>query len=134
MTLTEHVLAVLAGKPAPKNDPFSGVVPDFSVFGADFTSWWQKLLAGLWGLSIVIAAGGLLMAALKYRSQKSNGYAQGTLESADDLKRWGVSSGIILGAPLNVTCLLISSTSAIVLFTFAVFYFRRTERRFADFA
>src|SRR4029079_518227 len=37
--------------------------------------------------------------------------------------------GIILGAPLNVTCLLISSTSAIVLFTFALFYFRRTERR-----
>ena len=42
--------------------------------------------------------------------------------------------GIILGAPLNVTCLLISSTSAVVLFTFALFYFRRTERRFADFA
>ena len=78
---------MLAAKPT--NDPFSGVVPDFSVFGADFTSWWQKLLAGLWGLSIVIAAGGLLMAALKYRSQKSNGYAQGTLESADDLEALG---------------------------------------------
>ena len=37
-------------------------------------------------------------------------------------------------APLNITCLLISSTSALVLFTFALFYFRRTERRFADFA
>jgi lipopolysaccharide transport system permease protein len=42
--------------------------------------------------------------------------------------------GIILGAPLNIPCLLISSGSALVLFTFALFYFRRTERRFADFA
>lgn len=90
--------AVLAAPHSPSNDPFKGVVPDFSVFGADFTTWWQKLLAGFWGLAIVVAGAGLLVAALKYRSQKSHGYAQGTLESADDLKRWGVSSGIILGA------------------------------------
>jgi len=42
--------------------------------------------------------------------------------------------GVILGASLNVTCLLISSASALVLFIFALFYFRRTERQFADFA
>src|SRR5208283_5347330 len=32
--------------------------------------------------------------------------------------------GIILGAPLNGMCLLISSLSSIVLFVFALFYFR----------
>jgi lipopolysaccharide transport system permease protein len=42
--------------------------------------------------------------------------------------------GIILGASINIPCLLISSTSALLLFVFAVFYFRKTERRFADFA
>jgi lipopolysaccharide transport system permease protein len=42
--------------------------------------------------------------------------------------------GIILGAPLNLTCLLISSVSAILLFAVSLVYFRRTERRFADFA
>jgi lipopolysaccharide transport system permease protein len=42
--------------------------------------------------------------------------------------------GLILGTPFSPTCLLISSTSALLLFVFAVFYFRRTERRFADFA
>ena len=42
--------------------------------------------------------------------------------------------GIILGAELNLTCLLISSASALLLFAFALFYFRRTERRFADYA
>lgn len=42
--------------------------------------------------------------------------------------------GIMLGTSLNVSCLLISCTSAVVLFIFALFYFRKTERRFADFA
>jgi lipopolysaccharide transport system permease protein len=42
--------------------------------------------------------------------------------------------GVILGTSLNVPCLLISSVSAIALFVFAIFYFRKTERKFADFA
>jgi len=42
--------------------------------------------------------------------------------------------GVILGASLNMPCLLISSASAVVLFVFAVFYFRKMERKFADFA
>jgi lipopolysaccharide transport system permease protein len=40
----------------------------------------------------------------------------------------------ILGTPWNFTALAISSTSAILLFVFSLFYFRKTERRFADFA
>jgi lipopolysaccharide transport system permease protein len=42
--------------------------------------------------------------------------------------------GIILGTRLDVTCLLVSTMSALVFFVFAVFYFRKTERQFADFA
>jgi lipopolysaccharide transport system permease protein len=42
--------------------------------------------------------------------------------------------GVILGTPLNVPCFLISSVSALALFIFAIFYFRKTERKFADFA
>jgi lipopolysaccharide transport system permease protein len=40
----------------------------------------------------------------------------------------------ILGLDWNIPSLAISTTSALALFTFALFYFRRTERRFADFA
>jgi lipopolysaccharide transport system permease protein len=40
----------------------------------------------------------------------------------------------ILGVPWDLPSLAISSASALALFLFAVFYFRRTERRFADFA
>ena len=32
---------------AAPHDPFKGVVPDFTIFGADFNAWWKKLLAGV---------------------------------------------------------------------------------------
>jgi lipopolysaccharide transport system permease protein len=40
----------------------------------------------------------------------------------------------ILGEPWGLRTLSISTASAVGLFLYAVFYFRRTERRFADFA
>jgi lipopolysaccharide transport system permease protein len=40
----------------------------------------------------------------------------------------------ILGTPWNFTSLAISTTTAVGLFICAVYYFRRTERHFADFA
>jgi lipopolysaccharide transport system permease protein len=40
----------------------------------------------------------------------------------------------ILGLDWNLPSLTISAVSSVVLFVFGVYYFRRTERRFADFA
>jgi lipopolysaccharide transport system permease protein len=40
----------------------------------------------------------------------------------------------ILGIRWDYPCLAISTTTALVFFVFGVYYFRRTERRFADFA
>jgi ABC-type polysaccharide/polyol phosphate export permease len=40
----------------------------------------------------------------------------------------------ILGLPWNFPALAISTASALGLFLFAIFYFRKIERRFADFA
>ena len=40
----------------------------------------------------------------------------------------------ILGMEWNKLSLAISTASALAMFTFAIFYFRKTERRFADFA
>jgi ABC-type polysaccharide/polyol phosphate export permease len=40
----------------------------------------------------------------------------------------------ILGTPWDFLSLGISTTSAILLLVFSLFYFRKTERRFADFA
>jgi lipopolysaccharide transport system permease protein len=40
----------------------------------------------------------------------------------------------ILGLPWNLASLAISATTALLMFTFSIFYFRKTERQFADFA
>jgi len=37
------------------DNPLDGVLPDFTVFGAEFTELWQKLLGGLWALAIIAA-------------------------------------------------------------------------------
>ncbi len=40
----------------------------------------------------------------------------------------------ILGVPWDLPCLAISAVAAVCFFIFGVFYFRRIERLFADFA
>jgi lipopolysaccharide transport system permease protein len=50
---------------------------------------------------------------------------------------FGIISGYrsaILGIPWDLASLAISTASAVLLFVFSVYYFRKTERRFADFA
>jgi len=37
------------------SNPLDHVLPDFAIFGAQFTLLWQKLLAGAWGLALVVA-------------------------------------------------------------------------------
>lgn len=36
-------------------NPLDGILPDFSFGGAEFTQLWQKLIAAIWALGIVIA-------------------------------------------------------------------------------
>lgn len=36
-------------------NPLNGILPNFDIFGVQFTQLWQKLLAGTWGIAIVIA-------------------------------------------------------------------------------
>jgi hypothetical protein len=37
------------------DNPLNGILPNFTVFGVQFTQLWQKLIAGMWGIAIVIA-------------------------------------------------------------------------------
>lgn len=43
------------------DNPLDGIVPDFSVFGVEFTELWQKLIAAIWGICIVIGVVVLLL-------------------------------------------------------------------------
>jgi hypothetical protein len=36
-------------------NPMNGILPDFSFGGAEFTQLWQKLLAAIWALGIIVS-------------------------------------------------------------------------------
>ena len=50
MTITD----VLTMVPTIDN-PLNGILPNFSIFGVEFTSLWQKLVAGIWAVGIILA-------------------------------------------------------------------------------
>jgi hypothetical protein len=47
--MREHIQA------AGIQNPLNGILPNFTVFGTQFTELWQKLLGGLWAVAIIIA-------------------------------------------------------------------------------
>lgn len=73
-------------------NPLDGIIPDFSVFGAQFTAIWQKIAAGLWGLAILIAVGYLAHGILGIA--QSRGGHPGTLRES---RKEAVNAAIALG-------------------------------------
>ena len=76
------------------SNPFAGLVPDFSVFGADFTTWWQKLFVGLWALCLIVAAVYLLTSLVKLHKATNNNIPG----QADEAKTAAMWAGGSLGA------------------------------------
>jgi hypothetical protein len=101
-TFATHTNAVLSAS----NDPFNGVVPNFAIFGADFNTWWKKLLAGVWGISIVYCAFKLFPAALSVHRSRTVGNVTSLGEASQDLKFWGAGTLMVLAAGLVFGTLL----------------------------
>jgi hypothetical protein len=58
MMITHYVAAHLTALAAQKIDnPMDGILPDFSAFGVEFDALWKKLIAGIWGLAMIIVIG-----------------------------------------------------------------------------
>jgi hypothetical protein len=91
---------------AAGTDPFDGVVPNFAIFGADFNSWWKKLLAGAWGISIVYCAFKLFPAALSVHRSRHVGNVSSLGEATQDLRFWGAGTVMVLAAGLLFGALL----------------------------
>jgi hypothetical protein len=87
------------GGPQPMiANPFPGV-PNFTVFGASFTTWWQKLFAGAWAVGIVVAGFYLivgLVAMAKADANNPHAHAEGKKKAA------GAGIGLICLAALGV--------------------------------
>jgi uncharacterized membrane protein YidH (DUF202 family) len=74
--------------------PFQGIVPDFSIFGAEFTTWWQKLFAGLLALLLIYTGARLAIALGAMHKARNSGVAG----QVDEAKSQAVWAGIAFGA------------------------------------
>lgn len=90
-------------------NPFANLVPNFSIFGAQFTSWWQKLFVGLWAAAIIIAGAYLLLSVVQMR-RATSGNVPGR---ACEAKTHAVLAGSALGGLIGF--------GGILLAVFAVF-------------
>lgn len=90
-------------------NPLDNIVPNFTIFGAQFTQLWQKLIAGLWGLAIIVAVVYLIlgvgsMAAASGVNANPMAHAEGRRKAIGAAIAIGVLAalGVIVGAILNI--------------------------------
>lgn len=86
-------------------NPFDGLVPDFGIFGAEFTQWWQKLFVGVWAVCIIIAGTYLLIALLGLRRAHSNNMP-GQVDEAKGRMMWaGCALAGLVGFAIIMTAI-----------------------------
>ena len=90
-------------------NPLDHIVPNFTIFGTQFTQLWQKLIAGLWGLAIIVAVVYLIlgvgsMAAASGVNANPMAHAEGRRKAIGAAIAIGVLAalGVIVGAILNI--------------------------------
>ena len=54
-------------------NPLNGILPNFTIFGAQFTELWQKLIAGMWAIAIVLTVVFLIVGVTQMASASSGG-------------------------------------------------------------
>lgn len=104
--MSANRLPVLA---ATVPNPLDNIVPNFTIFGTEFTALWQKLIAGLWGLAIIVAVVYLILGVASMASASginSNpmAHAEGRRKALGAAIAIAVLAalGVIVGAILNI--------------------------------
>ncbi len=100
-----HVAAL-----APSIDnPLNGIVPNFTVFGAEFNSLWKKLLGAAWALALIAAIAYLMRGIVGIAQHRGGSHPSQVAESRGEAMRGGIAVGglaalsVIVGAILIVT-------------------------------
>lgn len=53
--MNDLILTAATRVPLAIENPLNGIIPDFSFGGAEFTQLWQKIIAAVWAVGILIA-------------------------------------------------------------------------------
>lgn len=83
---------IAAGILAATDNPIDGLAPNFSVFGAEFTQWWQKLFAALWAIALIVGIVMLLRSLVGMLENRGN--HPGALKES---RSSAVHSAVVLG-------------------------------------
>jgi hypothetical protein len=109
MTTTTALLDLAAALPAAAiPNPLDGVLPDFSIFGAEFNAWWKKLLGGLWALALLLSVAFLIIGLTKMGKATTQQNAQEHAIGRTKATMAGITLaslaglGVIVGAILAV--------------------------------
>lgn len=87
-------------------NPLDGVLPDFTIFGAEFTSLWQKIVAGAWGIGIILAIVFLIVAVTQMATASSGGNPNDYRNARNQAMWSGVSLGILAALAVIVGAVL----------------------------
>ncbi|NKR30199.1 hypothetical protein GS538_09105 [Rhodococcus hoagii] len=93
---------------AAGTNPFDNVLPDFGVFGLEFTQAWQKLLGGVWGIGFVVTAFSAIRAVVALARAKKGGYGVQVAEQTEDAKWAGIAFvaltmlGVVVGGLIAI--------------------------------
>jgi Type IV secretion system pilin len=99
------IIGTLAILPMIDN-PLDGILPDFGIFGVEFTQLWQKLLGGLWGLAIIAAIAFLLIGVTQMAAASTSGNPSAYKDSRNQAMWGGISLGILAALAVIVGAIL----------------------------
>jgi hypothetical protein len=88
------------------DNPLDGILPDFSIFGAHFTELWQKLLAGLWGIAIILAVAFIIMGVVRMSAASAGGNPNEYRLARGHVMWAGVSLGVLAALAVIVGAIL----------------------------
>ena len=91
--------------PAGMSNPISGMVPDGSVFGTEFTALWQRIFVGIWFLLIVAAVVALALALGQLHKATTNNIPGQASEAKSHATWAGVALGALGGLAVIVTAI-----------------------------
>lgn len=105
LTTVSHLADSGTSYVAAIDNPINGLVPDFNVFGAEFTTWWQKLFAGLWAAGLIVSIAFLIFGILDLRRATAN-HVPGQADEAKTKVGWSAAAvGGLAGLGVIVTAI-----------------------------
>jgi Type IV secretion system pilin len=88
------------------DNPLDGILPNFSIFGVEFTQLWQKVIAGIWAIAIILAIVFLIVGVGQMAAASSGGNPAAYKDARTQAMWSGVSLGILAALSVIVGAIL----------------------------